>query len=179
MNKLFVQTILSLFVIAAVGCRNSMDMTMDGDMSFTIEKTLTVDHPRNGAVTSDNIDLRTSAATFMSKRGSVGSIDVRSISCMIIDVQGTPPATMTGTLSIGTIKGDTQKPIASLNKVSIADMISGMHRMDMHGDGRDMMMDIMMHQDSMIMYFDCGDQDSMHVTMRFNFDMQSTCDCMN
>lgn len=172
------KTLLLLSVLAAFfawSCSNSQDSMSH---NYTIDKALTIDHSGAGSgPASDKLNMWESAASFMQNRPSMKSLAIRSISCTITDIQGPQPQTLTGTLSIGDMKGGAPKPVASLNKVSMMNMMSGMHNMDMHSDGSDMMMDMMMQQDSMMMYFDCQDQDSMHFTMRFKIDMQAECDC--
>ena len=161
------------------GC-GGMD-AMNDNFVFTIDKELTVIHPATGGVTAtDTLDLWQSGALFMRNRSSVRSVDIRSVSCTITDVQGTPPQTLTGTLSIGDTKGGALKPIATLNNVSMSSMMSGMHWMNMHDDGRRMMMDMMMgSQSDMMMYFDCNNSDSMHFTMQFNFEGSAGCENMD
>lgn len=180
MKKLIALLIVS-GAVSFWGC-GSTD-AMNDNFGFTIDKTLTViQAATDAAFATDTLDMWQSGSVFMRNRSSVRSLDIRSVSCMITDVQGTPPATLSGTLSIGDTEGGAPKTIATLDSVSMADMMSGMHRMNMRDEGRRAMMDMMMgSRNTMMMYFNCDStaRDSMHFTMRFNFDMQAQCQKMD
>ncbi len=165
------------------GCSDSMMDGMDNSFSFTIDKTIPVNHISRAAVASDKLDLWESGPVFMRNRSFVRSVGVRSVSCTITDAEGIPQ-TISGTLSISDSKGGESKPVASFENVSMGSMMGGsIHRMNMHDDGRRMMEGMMMDTTRMMMHFMCkGDQDSMRFMMQFHFEMDAGCanmDMMN